>query len=52
MENPTGPETGMSRIHRGGRWNASAMYCRLTRRDGFAPGVTRNYLGLRLALTE
>lgn len=52
VENPTGPETGMSRIHRGGRWNASAMYCRLTRRDGFAPGVTRNYLGLRLALTE
>ena len=48
--NPTGPETGMSRIHRGGRWNASDMYCRLTRRDGFAPGVTRNYLGLRLAL--
>ncbi|MBQ7205403.1 MAG: SUMF1/EgtB/PvdO family nonheme iron enzyme [Muribaculaceae bacterium] len=48
--NPTGPETGMSRIHRGGRWSSGAKFCRITRRDGFSPGVTRNYLGLRLAL--
>ena len=47
--NPTGPETGNSRIHRGGRWNASAKYCRITRRDGFAAGAVRNYLGFRLA---
>ena len=48
--NPTGPETGSSRIHRGGRWTSGAKFCRLTRRDGFAPTVTRNYIGLRLAL--
>ena len=50
VTNPTGPETGMSRVHRGGRWNASYKVCRITRRDGFSPGVKRNYMGLRLAL--
>ena len=48
--NPTGPETGLSRIHRGGRWSGGERYCRLTRRDGFRPNVVRNYMGLRLAL--
>lgn len=48
--NPSGPETGMSKVHRGGRWNGSAKYCRLTRRDGFSQGVKRNYMGMRLAL--
>lgn len=48
--NPTGPETGTSRMHRGGRWASGSKFCRLTRRDGFAPTVARNYLGLRLAL--
>ena len=49
VTNPTGPATGMSQIHRGGRYNAGIKYCRITRRDGFAPGNRRNYLGLRLA---
>lgn len=48
--NPSGPETGMSKVHRGGRWNGSAKYCRLSRRDGFSQGVKRNYMGMRLAL--
>jgi formylglycine-generating enzyme required for sulfatase activity len=48
--NPTGPETGTSRIHRGGRWSSGAKFCRITRRDGFAPTVIRNYMGFRLAL--
>ena len=48
--NPTGPVTGMSRIHRGGNWNEGASLCRLTRRNGYAPGTIRNYMGLRLAL--
>ncbi len=48
--NPTGPETGVSRIHRGGRWSGGERFCRLTRRDGFRPNVIRNYMGLRLAL--
>lgn len=48
--NPSGPETGMSKVHRGGRWNGSAKYCRLTRRDGFSQGIKRNYMGMRLAL--
>ena len=48
--NPTGPETGLSRMHRGGRWSGGEKYCRLSRRDGFHAGVVRNYMGLRLAL--
>ena len=52
VTNPTGPETGLSQIHRGGRHNAGVKYCRITRRDGFAPGNRRNYLGMRLALDD
>lgn len=45
---PTGPETGSSKIYRGGSWQSSASSCRNTRRNYFAPGAVRNYLGLRL----
>ena len=50
VTNPTGPETGTSRIHRGGRFGGSSKFCRITRRDGFVPTVVRNYMGLRLAM--
>ena len=49
VTNPTGPATGMSQIHRGGRYASSVKYCRITRRDGFAPGNRRAYLGFRIA---
>ena len=49
---PVGPETGSSKIYRGGGWQALAKNCRNTRRNYFAPGVVRNYMGLRLVMTE
>ena len=52
MVDPTGPVTGGSRVHRGGRYPSGVKYCRLTRRDGFTPVNARHYLGLRLALKE
>lgn len=48
--NPSGPESGKSRIYRGGSWQNAAKVCRVTRRNYFAPGAIRNYMGLRLAL--
>ena len=50
VTNPTGPETGRSRVHRGGRYSGAVKFCRITRRDGFSPGVRRTYMGLRLAM--
>ena len=50
VTNPTGPETGKSRVHRGGRYSGAVKFCRITRRDGFSPGVRRTYMGLRLAM--
>ena len=47
---PTGPETGSSKMHRGGCWQYFDYNCRVTRRNYFAPGAIRNYMGLRLAL--
>ena len=47
--NPTGPETGSSKIYRGGCFMSPANSCRITRRNYFAPGALRNYMGLRLA---
>ena len=50
VTNPTGPETGKSRVHRGGRYSGAVKFCRISRRDGFSPGVRRTYMGLRLAM--
>ncbi|MBR5169951.1 MAG: SUMF1/EgtB/PvdO family nonheme iron enzyme [Muribaculaceae bacterium] len=46
--NPTGPETGMSRVHRGGCLQFLEQNCAVTRRNYFSPGTVRSYLGLRL----
>lgn len=48
--NPTGPETGASRIYRGGGWQKLKVNCRITRRQYFAPTTTRYFMGLRLVL--
>lgn len=48
---PQGPETGSSKIYRGGSWQNTAANSRNTRRNYFAPGVIRNYMGLRLVMT-
>ena len=47
---PQGPETGSSKIYRGGGWMSAATSCRNTRRNFFAPGVVRNFMGLRLVM--
>lgn len=48
--NPAGPESGRSRIYRGGSWQNASKACRITRRNYFAPGAVRNYMGFRLAM--
>jgi formylglycine-generating enzyme required for sulfatase activity len=48
--NPTGPSTGSYRVGRGGGWDDSAWYCRVSIRIRIAPAITSGSLGLRLAL--
>ena len=48
--NPTGPESGSSRVDRGGCWDGIAGICRVSYRDGYTPSYRDYYLGLRLAL--
>jgi formylglycine-generating enzyme required for sulfatase activity len=48
QENPTGPLSGSSRIHRGGRWSASTRPCRIADR-GYAPSSSYyGHYGFRL----
>lgn len=47
---PTGPSSGSFRVHRGGSWNGSMRFCRVSHRLSGAPNITDNNLGLRLAL--
>ena len=48
--NPTGPTTGTYRVVRGGAWNYSAKYCRLSYRSYHSMTSTYDRIGLRLAL--
>ena len=48
--NPAGPETGSYRVKRGGCWNDSATYCRVSYRGYSTPSYMDRYIGLRLAL--
>ena len=48
--NPTGPETGNSRIVRGGCMRGHSRFCRIGYRMAYAPDDRRIDLGLRLAL--
>ena len=50
--NPTGADSGSSRVYRSGSWSCFAWGCRLSFRDGFTPDYRRIGLGLRLALSE
>ena len=49
--NPTGPENGADRVHRGGYWGYISKYCRVSDRGGSSPGSAAASLGLRLVLT-
>ena len=50
VTNPTGPDSGSSRVRRGGSWNNRAASCRSAFRIGFGPTRRFDFLGLRLAL--
>ena len=49
--NPTGPDSGSSRVRRGGSWNYSEHTCRVSYRGNNTPSFRYNYLGLRLCLS-
>jgi serine/threonine-protein kinase len=49
---PTGPKTGLDRVHRGGGWNSSAGSCRATQRARAAPDYTNVAVGFRVALSH
>ena len=49
---PHGPNTGTTRIFRGGDWNATSVYCRSAFRDAGDSGVRdRPRRGFRVALS-
>ena len=48
--NPTGPSSGSCRVLRGGGWDGSARYCRVSNRSSIFPGYRDNSSGLRLVL--
>ncbi|MBR0324446.1 MAG: formylglycine-generating enzyme family protein [Bacteroidales bacterium] len=48
--NPTGPSSGSTRVARGGSWEFSARYCRVSDRDLDFPGYGRTSIGFRLIL--
>ncbi|MCP4702949.1 MAG: SUMF1/EgtB/PvdO family nonheme iron enzyme [Gammaproteobacteria bacterium] len=50
--NPTGPETGSSRVMRGGGWSLGAGSCRSAYRFYWPPDNRDHYLGFRLARTH
>ena len=51
-DNHKGPESGASRVFRGGGWNNRARGCRSSCRSGSTPGNRSYYLGLRLVFSE
>ena len=46
---PTGPDSGSSRVGRGGTCSSDAAYCRVAGRAGSTPANSNSRLGLRLA---
>lgn len=47
FENPTGPASGVDKVLRGGIWNGSPEYCRVSYRDFSNPVITNNANGFR-----
>jgi len=46
---PTGPDTGFTRVNRGCSWNAGWLDCRVSNRRGSSPNSSYYNLGFRLA---
>ena len=50
QKNPTGPASGSYRVCRGGSWDYTARYCRVSNRTYYPPSLfTTSVVGLRLA---
>ncbi len=47
-DNPTGPDSGTSRVVRNGSWCSGAFHCRVVHRDLYAPVSKSNLTGFRL----
>jgi formylglycine-generating enzyme required for sulfatase activity len=47
---PTGADTGIFRVLRGGSWYSDPGYCRSATRDGHYPGYRFGYFGFRVAV--
>ncbi|MBR7028213.1 MAG: formylglycine-generating enzyme family protein [Bacteroidaceae bacterium] len=47
---PLGPDSGSTRVNRGGCWWLDAWFCRVANRVWISPGNRNFYLGFRLAL--
>jgi formylglycine-generating enzyme required for sulfatase activity/tRNA A-37 threonylcarbamoyl transferase component Bud32 len=45
---PQGPNTGISRVLRGGSWRNNPVYCRSASRNKFDPGLRNHDFGFRL----
>ena len=50
--NPTGANSGLYRVWRGGSWYYGAWHCRSSNRSYAIPNYRDRYLGLRLVLSE
>ena len=48
--NPQGPVEGSTPVLRGGSWYSAAAGCRVSYRDGSAPGIRADGIGFRLSL--
>ena len=52
QSNPQGPETGNSRVFRGGGWYSAGMMCRSARRYNLNPDFSYNFIGFRIVMNE
>jgi hypothetical protein len=50
--NPQGPESGGSRVMRGGAWDGHSYHLRSAYRFNISPDSTGNYIGFRCARSE
>lgn len=52
LNNPQGPETGKTRVCRGGGYTSKARFCKNSFRFSFPPKQSFDYLGFRLVLEK
>jgi formylglycine-generating enzyme required for sulfatase activity len=52
LDDPTGPESGSLRVLRGGAWDERQYNARSAKRARFAPDISDDYSGFRVARTQ